>query len=62
MTARASPKSASFLLVKCVFLLMKSAVNKVRNRNLTGALDLFLYSSEEINAKRNFFFFTMAMK
>lgn len=55
MTARASLKSASFLLMKCVFILMKSAVNKVRISNLTGTLNLFLYISEERNAKRKNF-------
>lgn len=55
MTARASLNSASFLLMKCVFLLMKSAVNKVRISNLTGKLNLFLYISEERNAKRKNF-------
>lgn len=45
MTARASPKNASFFTheVLIFFLLKKSAINKVRINNLIGMLDFFIY-------------------
>lgn len=60
MTARASLKSASFLLMKYFFLLIKSAVNKVRISNLTGTLDPFYIFQKKEMLKGKFF--TMAMK
>lgn len=58
MTARVSLKSAYFLLMKCLFSFYPRRVLLTRSELaiLTRRLDLFLYISEERNAKRQIFY------